>query len=188
MNATTRADLGHVTQLLRGLHGSHDRAWITGLEGRGAEVSASRRLPVAWAFLVLGAGPSGFLLGCCRFPGGAACGEVWRPLRYSVDDGASSTEQIRCFHTPNEARPPRPGTALCGCGFRGRAVPAPQLSVSWVSLRQVYASASIVRRVSQYCFSWFNLLSIIFMAALNFKRELREIENLRHVPVPKESR
>lgn len=37
-----------------------------------------------------------------------------------------------------------------------------------------------------YHFSWSNLLSIIFMAALNFKRELRGIENLLPIPVPKE--
>lgn len=37
-----------------------------------------------------------------------------------------------------------------------------------------------------YHFSWNNLLSIIFMAALNFKRELRGIENLLPIPVPKE--
>ena len=59
-----------------------------------------------------------------------------------------------------------------------------EFSGSHIFPRQVYISASTVRRVFQYHFSWNNLLSIIFMAALNFKRELRGIENLWHISSP----
>lgn len=43
------------------------------------------------------------------------------------------------------------------------------------------------RGVFQPHFSWNNFLSVIFMAALNFKRGLRGIGNLLHRPTPKES-
>lgn len=79
------------------------------------------------------------------------------------------------------------GTTLCGCAFHkihDFLFPC-EFSGSHIFLHQVYASASIVRRVFQYHFSWNNLLSIIFMAALNFKRELRGIENLLHISNPK---
>lgn len=63
----------------------------------------------------------------------------------------------------------------------------PEFSGSYVFLCPVYTSASTVRRVFQYHFPWNNLLSIIFMAVLNFKRELRGIENLLHIPAPKKA-
>lgn len=62
-----------------------------------------------------------------------------------------------------------------------------ELSGSYVFLHPVYTSVSTVRRDFEYHFPWNNLLSIIFMPALNFKRELRGIENLLHIPAPKKA-
>lgn len=62
-----------------------------------------------------------------------------------------------------------------------------EFSGSYVFLCPGNTSASTVRGVFQYHFPWNNLLSIIFMAVLNFKRELRGIENLLHIPAPKKA-
>ena len=60
--------------------------------------------------------------------------------------------------------------------------------VSWVTATASPSLHFFLNRegVSQHCFSWNNFLSIIFMAKLNFKRELRETENLLRIPAPKE--
>lgn len=75
--------------------------------------------------------------------------------------------------------------------FYGQTTRCDAVSTEWSScspvsseshrlLHHVYASP-------QQRFPWDNFLSIIFMAALNFKRELREIENLLHTPAPKKA-
>lgn len=138
-----------------------------------------------------GLGSRTALAGSPQGPGRESCTMNSRTAGcYHVNKNADSTEQTQDFNILSKTTAfSSLEQTLRGRGFhRLHNFPFPcGFSGSHITPRQVYTSASTVRRVFQYHFSWNNLLSIIFMAALNFKRELRRIENLLRAPAPKES-